>query len=233
MRPRHVALFLLAVVAHAANAIVPFVGCPSDGQTGPVDAPRAASKSLPIPAAAAQQLAYYQADQGLGVLAPRGWHCFGVYGSNGASLYVTPDPIDSKRVFSDSWAMNGPAVQVSLDEGGTSGRFEVARIVARIFPAHRDFVNRVIAERIVPASSFPSGPYPNDKLTYKHKDLVEYETPAESDGLGTQSPLGKSADPIRGAAIFSPAEPTLTVLFVRLPRALSGLSTVIIRQFER
>jgi hypothetical protein len=64
--------------------------------------------------------------------------------------------------------------------------------IARVFPAHRAFVRKVIAEGIEPTSDFPFGPYPNDKLTYKNKEMVEYETPAHKDGLGTQSRLQKS-----------------------------------------
>ena len=72
---------------------VPFVGCPSDGQAGPVPAPRGKSKSVRIDAKAAQQLAYYESTQHFGVLAPRGWHCFGTYGSDGNSLFVSLEAI--------------------------------------------------------------------------------------------------------------------------------------------
>jgi hypothetical protein len=100
----------------------------------------------------------------------------------------------------------GPAIQFATDVGGTSGRFKVARIVARVFPAHRAFVRDVIAEGIDPASDFPLGSYPNDKLTYKNNETVEYETPAHTDGLGTQSWLQENDDPIRGVAIFCRGE---------------------------
>ena len=39
----------------------------------------------------AADLAHYRSEH-LGVLAPRGWHCLETYGSNGASLFVSPDP---------------------------------------------------------------------------------------------------------------------------------------------
>ena len=45
----------------------------------------------------ASKLAYYQAEKGIGVLAPRDWHCFGTYGSGGDTLYVTPQPINSAK----------------------------------------------------------------------------------------------------------------------------------------
>jgi hypothetical protein len=75
----------------------------------------------------------------------------------------------------------------------------------------------VIALGIEPASDFPFGPYPNDKLTYKNKETVEYETPAHTDGLGTASRLQKNADPIRGAAILVGPDTDLLSLSVRLP----------------
>src|SRR5271154_1292847 len=69
---------------------VPFVGCKSDGQTGPVEASEGESKVVPGDAKAAQQLAYYASQKEFGVLAPRGWYCFGTYGANGNTLYVSP-----------------------------------------------------------------------------------------------------------------------------------------------
>jgi len=53
---------------------LPFVGCPSDGQAGPVKPP----SGTPVPVAmnkdVAQKLAYYAALL-IGVPAPRGWNC--------------------------------------------------------------------------------------------------------------------------------------------------------------
>ncbi len=53
------------------TARVPYVGCKSDGQGGPVAALQQESKALPIDAEAGQQLAYYAAIKEFGVLAPR------------------------------------------------------------------------------------------------------------------------------------------------------------------
>lgn len=108
----------------------------------------------------------------------------------------------------------------------------MARTIARVFPAHKAFVRQVIAEGINPASDFPFGPYPNDKLVYKNKEMVEYETPAHTDGLGTASRLQKNADPIRGAAILVEPETDLLSLSVRLPHEMDDLTPVIIQQAE-
>ncbi|MBV8436098.1 MAG: hypothetical protein JOY95_01120 [Silvibacterium sp.] len=216
---------------------VPFIGCPADGQAGPLDAPKRSSKVVHIPKEAAQQLAFYKAEQGFGVLAPRGWYCFETYGSNGGSLFVSPQPIDGNMLFSDTWkGFTGPVIQMSAEGGGTSGRFGVARIIARVFPSHRAFVRKVISEGIEPASDFPSGPYPKDKLVYKSKELVEYQTPAQTEGLGTQSRLVKNADPIRGVAILvglvGDGEPSLVFFASRLPSEMTNFTSAIIQQTE-
>jgi hypothetical protein len=106
------------------------------------------------------------------------------------------------------------------------------RVVARVFPERKPFVERVIAEGIAPADSFPSGPYPADKLTYRSKWMVEYATPANADGLGTDSRLIKSGHPIRGVAILVGETPDLVHLAVRLLPDLSDLASPIIQQLE-
>jgi hypothetical protein len=254
-RPKHggiggiVVLTVLLMCAHGASwaqgkpssirdtnvvALVPFIGCNSDGQVGPVKAPSGRSKTLAISAEAAQRLVYYKAKQGVGVLAPKGWHCFGAYGSSGATLYVSPDPINPADVLSSSWkGFAGPVVQISLEYGGTSGRFAVAKTIARAFPARKGFVEGVIAEGIEPASSFPYGPYPADSLKYRGENVVEFSTPAQAEGLGTDSRLQKNDTPISGAALLVGEEPDLLRVWVRLPSENNDLSQLIIQQTER
>ena len=215
-------------------ALVPFVGCKSDGQVGPVKAPSGRSKTLAVSAEAVQRLAYYKAEEGIGVLAPRGWQCFGTYGSNGATLYLSPDPINAADLFSTSWkGFAGPAIQMSLEVGDTSGRFAVAKTVARVFPAHKAFVQEVIAEGIEPARSFPFGPYPADTLKYRGENIVEFRTSAQTEGLGTASRLQKNDNPINGVAILFGEEASLLQLSVRLPSETSDLTKLIVEQAER
>lgn len=212
---------------------VPFVGCASDGQAGPLAAPTGQSKMLTIPAAAAQRLAYYKAESGPGVLAPRGWHCFSIYGSNGAILFINPDPIDSKAFFSQDWkGFAGQAIQISDFSGGTSGRFEVAKVIARVFPAYKQFAQNVIAEGIEPASDFPSGPYPTDKLTDRGTNIVEFETPANAAGLGTDGALLANASPIDGVAIITGTDTDLTQLSARVSAQDRDLIPLIVKQVE-
>ena len=222
--------------AQEASVIrVPFVGCNSDGQSGPVPAPKGTEKLVQIDASIAQGLAYYTAgDTESGVLAPRGWYCFGTYGSDGDSLYVTPQPIKGDDLFSITWGgFTGPAIQVSELSGETSGRFAVARVIARAFPAQKPFVQSVIDEGLSPASHFPFGPYPNDKLTFQSDRIVEYQTPSHSKGLGTTvGSLQPNDYPISGVAILQGQAPDLLISMVRLPPDMNDLTSHIIRQIE-
>jgi len=129
----------------------------------------------------------------------------------------------------------GPAIQFSVSDGGTSGRFEVAKMVARVFPAHRDYARSIIAEGFGPASEYPFGPFPSDHLTYKGKDLVEFTTPAHRNGLGTMSWLLPSDQPIAGFALLTigpDVDTELLHLSFRLPPSLSFLAAPLIQQAE-
>lgn len=227
------------MVANAQTS-VPYVGCPGDGQTGPYVAAKGSPKPVSLPPAVANQLAWYvyNGDAGqFGTLGPRGWNCFATIGSNGWSLYIAPEPLNSAKVLEHkNWkGFTGPAIQFSGSEGGTSGRFEVAKIVARVFPAHRDYARSIIAEGFGPASDYPFGPFPSDHLRYKCKELVEFTTPAHHKGLGTMSWLLPSDQPITGFALLSigpDIDTELLQLSFRLPPSLSSLNTSLIQQAE-
>ncbi len=211
---------------------IPFVGCESDGQLGPEPGPNSANTAFPVDSNAASALAYYMSAQGLAVLAPRGWYCFGTYGSNGESLFVSPQPVNSAKLLSVE-GFTGPLIQLSRSNGGTSGRFTVAQRIARVFPAHREFVKMVLDEGIDPADSFPAGPYPNDELHYKSAEVVEYQTPALTDGLGTDSRLRKDSNPITGVLVLVGSDPDIVQLSVRLSADQARLRRNIIEQAER
>jgi hypothetical protein len=225
---RALASLILALAGSAASAAaparVPFVGCPSDGQQGPQPAPR--SGHVPrVSAAPAAQLAYY-ASSDLGVLAPRGWHCQGLEGSNGSSLIVTPGVHRAAELLSGT-SLHGPAVQIAVSFGGTSGRFAVANMIARAFPAHMNFARRVAAEGI--SDPLPRGPYPGDRMVRLRPNVVGYTTPPGREGLGTDSRLAPDDRPIDGLAIIDPADDlNLVKLDVRLPAAQVGLATTIL-----
>jgi hypothetical protein len=249
MRPPLKSLLLIAALSFAASTVfpqtktakvsVPFVGCESDGQLGPRKAPRGTNKSVSITAEAARKLAYYEAEDGLGVFAPLGWNCFEVYGSSGSHLFVSPQLIDSIMFLSRKPGnFNGPIVQLSTSYGGTSGRFDVAETIARVFPEHMQFTRNVVAESIESKEEFPQGPYPNDKLIYRNKETVEYQTPANKEGLGTHLWLKRNANSIDGVAMLVFDEPhfeypTLIFLAARLPPDQTNLTQAIIQQTEQ
>jgi len=209
---------------------VPFVGCKSDGQTGQLDAPKKNFKTVVISQQVSSRLAYYEAAQEeMGVLAPRGWYCFGVYGSGGNSLFVSPSPINTGKIF-NGISFGGPAIVLSHHYGGTSGRLAVADMIARVFPAYRARIKNLLEEPY--QKDLPVGPYPGDRLEYKSENKVEYRTPAQTQGLGTSSNLVKNNSPIDGVAILVGNYPDALLLSVRLPSAMTNLGREIIRQVE-
>jgi hypothetical protein len=220
-----------AVDCRGIGPDVPFVGCSSDGQLGP----RPARTKVPndLPDDPSGQLAYYQAEEGPGILAPKGWHCFGTYGSNGSSLYISPDAVSAEQFFHDEpkWrGLRGYGIQITALIGDTSGRFEVAKLVARVFPKHRDYVTRVVAEGLEPAKNFPTGPYLTDTLHYKSDTLVRFETPAQHRGLGTDSWFQTNDQPIHGSIQFNPVgDNEATAVYLRLPAAYDKLIPEILR----
>jgi hypothetical protein len=109
----------------------------------------------------------------------------------------------------------------------------VARVLAQVFPARKAFVQSVIDEGIQPASDFPFGPSPKDKLRVQSDRIVEYQTPPHSDGLGTAAWLQSGDGPIDGVAILLGTTPDLLLLTVRLPPGLHDLAPPIVRQTER
>jgi len=246
MRPCRICSFtfflILAMASMLAKAqtSVPYIGCPGDGQTGPYAAAKGSPKPLNLPTAIANQLAWYEynGEAGhLGTLGPRGWNCFVTIGSSGETLYIAPEMLDAAKLLEHkNWkGFTGPAIQLSVSDGGTSGRFEVATVVARVFPAHRDYARKVIAEGFGPASDYPFGPFPADLLTYKGRNLVEFITPAHQKGLGTMSWLLPSDQPITGFALLSigpDIDTELLHLSFRLPPSLSHLDTILIQQAE-
>src|SRR5438093_5022144 len=136
---------------HAQQATVPFVGCPSDGQAGFIAPPTGQPKPAPLGQLPAGAIAYYKGDQAPGVFAPAGWHCRVWYGSSGSTLIVTPTPIDTTHFPK----VTGPAVEMSVSYGGTSGRFAVARYASRLFPGFlAGFIQRVKDEHLEPDSEF-------------------------------------------------------------------------------
>lgn len=206
-----IVLFLWSAWPASAER-VQFVGCAADGQTGAVAAPNA-GQTPDLPSAVARRLAYYKSND-LGVLAPRGWHCFGDYGSSGAFLIVAPRPIPFGPLTRSSGA--GPRVEVSVRHGGTSGRFAVADAIARYFPAYLDFASTVVAMGFDMAP-LPSGPYPADRITRLSAAAISFYTPPNRSGEGTGGVIPHHEFGTTGAIVLSGPddEPDLHRILVR------------------
>jgi hypothetical protein len=200
-----------------------------------LEAPKGTSESVAVGAQDAKSLAYYKSADGIAVLAPRGWYCQGASGSGGAALFLGPKPVVHS---SSGWeGLGGAAIEVNDISGENSGRYEIAELVARVFPAYQSFARRVWDLE----SPLPSGPYPKDSLTYRGKTIVDYTTPAHTEGVGNfHSRLGTNDLPITGTAILL-MEPTrhvgdvphLVLLSVRFSPDLSRLAPTVVRYLER
>lgn len=189
---------------------------------------------MPLVAAdVAPRLAYY-ASLSLGVLAPRGWHCFEVYGSNGSFLYVTPRAIFYRDIREEAPQLAGPVVQIGVDYGGTSGRFTVARAIARLFPEHSAFIRRVREMGLEFAERLPTGPYPDDRVDRRSPTEVRFVTPARREGLGTEQWIAPADGDVRGAVILLPEqEMSLVAVRVRLQAGQEDLARTIVDEAAR
>src|SRR5712671_4713799 len=76
---------ILSAAPQTPFSSAPFTACKSDGQVGSLPAPTHANIAVQVDASAAPRLSYYKAQNGPGVLGPRGWSCFEIYGSSGGS----------------------------------------------------------------------------------------------------------------------------------------------------
>jgi len=211
--------------------VVPFVGCAADGQVGHVAAPHGAPKVVDSSAASIPGIAYYKSDRAPGVFAPIGWHCFAWYGSSGATLLVTPGPIDT-AVSPSYGRVLGPAVELRGESGGTSGRFGVARIGGRLFPSMLGgFIARVKSEDLMPDSELDPRQFARDSIVPLSRTEAAFTTPARDRGLGTAEFLGPSSDPIHGLAVLAgdSIEPDLISVRVRLEDAKQQLRSVVLR----
>jgi hypothetical protein len=222
----------LGLNGQQAAVAVPFVGCETVGQVH-MEAPKGTtSPSISISPGVAAKLAYYKSSNGLGILAPRGWSCLGTIGSGGDQLLVTSS-LDRAKYFSNAWdGFHGQVVQLVRSFGDTSGRLSVAEIIMRIFPSHRAFAEDVA--RMFPDQKFPAEPYPGDTLIRKSGTVVEYTTPALTDGLGTYRGLRKNSGSINGVAILiEQATPDVVLLSMRLSADFADATSTIMHQVER
>jgi hypothetical protein len=220
-----------AALAPRADLVdVPVVGCAIDGQISePVR--QTPAYAHVAPASVAPELAFYEAGFG-GVLAPRGWHCIGSEGSGGSALFVTPEQLDRSPIDKK---VEGPVVAffVAFTDTSFSGRDSVARVAARLFPAHKAFVVHTVKVQrentgsIIP-NAYPFGPPPDDRITRRSPSLVEFTTPPNKEGMGTSGGIAKGDEPIAGAAFLAQDNTCVQTISVRLPDKQKALAPSVI-----
>jgi hypothetical protein len=203
---------------------VPAISCPANDQlqTEKLQAGR------PIPVSLDQrttvQIAYYSAAHAAGIYAPKGWNCLAWDGSNGSILVVTPKRIPPP--YFPLPVVTGPAVMIQSSNAGASGRFHIAIVAAQLFPVlGSEFITRVRQEHLISDSSFNLEPYPDDQLRYLSDRFVEYITPANHAGLGTEGLLEMSDLPVRGLAFLNLDDELQSLIEVRV-RLPAGLNTI-------
>ena len=232
------ATLLLAIgTAQAGQVTVPFVGCPTDSLTAPLPAPNGSPLPVSLDAKTASRLAFYKSQRDQGIIGPRGWHCQSFMAASGWVTIVlpeTPRPSTMLR-YPVFHPVKGPAIQITHFDSASSGRIEIAKLIARYFPQRGFFAKFVIATKVAPASEFPSGPFKADRLITRKTDVVEYLSPAGKEGQGTAYRLVPGDLPIRTfVAVVGPdEEPQGFVMGVRLPEDRDDLAPVILSWAER
>jgi hypothetical protein len=209
---------------------VPAVGCPANDQIGSARLQTGESMPAPVEQPMAEQITYYNGEHSPGVYAPKGWSCRVWYGSNGSVLIVTPKHIEPP--YFPLPKITGAAVMIEASDAGTSGRFHVAIVAAQLFPlVGSEFITSVRQEHLIADSSFDPQPYPDDQLNYLSDRFVEYTSPANHTGLGTDGMLAMSNLPVRGLTILNLASEvnSLTEVRVRLPAALNAVAQAIVQ----
>lgn len=190
MGKRILTSLILASVVLGMNTVradqevtVPFIGCPSDGQAGPIPPPTGKTRKIGVSFKLPGKVAFFKGVQGIGVFAPAGWHCFVSYGSAGATTIVSAHALPTSGMPPRD--LGAPTIDISSYAGDTSGRFNVAILGHMLFPdVSKDFVKKVEDEGILSKAQIEKIAYPTDKLTYLNKTLVQFETPANAKVLG-------------------------------------------------
>jgi hypothetical protein len=209
---------------------VPLVECPTNDQPGRSGPRVGVSMPAPVDGRMAEQIAYYRSLRSPGVYAPRGWQCHGWDGSNGTILVVTPRRLEPP--FFPLPVITGPAVMIQSSDAGSSGRFHVAVVAAQLFALIADeFIATIRQERVISDASLQAAPDPDDQIQYISDRLVQFTTPANRNGLGTDGLFEMSEWPVRGLTILNLENDvnSLTEVRVRLPPALNAAASAIVQ----
>jgi hypothetical protein len=209
---------------------VPLVDCPTNDQPGTARARVGVSMPAPVDGRMAEQVAFYRSLDSPGVYAPRGWSCHGWDGSNGTILVVTPHRLEPP--FYPLPVIGGPAVVIQSSDAGSSGRFHVAIVAAQLFALIADeFIATVRQEHVISDSALQAEPHPNDQIQYISDRLVQFTTPANRTGLGTDGLFEPSDWAVRGLIVLNLERDvnSLTEVRVRLPAALNAVAATVLQ----
>jgi hypothetical protein len=205
------------------------VGCPADGQAGPIDAPEESVRTVRTSEALPETVTYYRGEQAPAVFAPRGWHCHVWYGSGGGILLVTPDPQIPTNGTARP-AVSGEAVELAFHDSGASGRYEVQKYSLFFFHTRQEF------RRWVELEGFgflnPYEDFKNDSIKIRGRTIAEFITPPSTTGFGTAQFLRPSIDPIEGIVVLGNSKvygQYLVALRIRLGQTKSQLKTELLR----
>src|SRR2546425_6263526 len=76
--------------AQARQDTIPFVGCPADGQAGPIEAPKGPPKVVAGNEKPPSPPPPFKGEEGPGPFRPPRWGCRGWGGPSGRTLIITP-----------------------------------------------------------------------------------------------------------------------------------------------
>jgi hypothetical protein len=209
---------------------VPLVDCPTNDQPGTARPRAGASMPAPVDGRMAQQIAFYRSLNSPGVYAPRGWQCRGWDGSNGTILVVTPHRLEPP--YYPLPVIAGPVVMIQTSDAGSSGRFHVAIVAAQLFALIADeYIATIRQEHVISDSAWQPEPDPDDQIQYISDRLVQFTTPANRTGLGTDGMFEMSDWAVTGLIILNLERDvnSLTEVRVRLTPALNAVAATIMQ----
>jgi hypothetical protein len=209
---------------------VPSIDCPVNDQLAAAKLQTGSSMPVPMDQRQSAQIGFYSAAHTPGVYAPKGWYCRAWDGSNGSILVVTPTRLAPP--YFPLPVISGPAVIVQSSDATGSGRFHVAIVAAQLFPLLADdFIARIRQEHLISDASFDAEPYPDDQVQYLSDRFVQFTTPPNRSGLGTDGMLATSDMAVRGLIILNLEDQTdsLTEVRVRLPGSLNSIAAAIVQ----
>jgi hypothetical protein len=223
----------LAALPAVASGAIPFIGCPNILGEKPTGKPI----TLDLPENLTSQLALYVGAY-MEVLAPRGWTCSANYGNVNGSLWVYPP---------SSNPATGPVVAEWYVVTGFGGGRENGPIYGgRYFPKiYSDkFVNNALQEENatfgtkLTKEQFLAPKYADDKIIYLSNSALEYWTPPDRAGLGsdvvnaaTLTPRTISTLPTAGFLKMAPAnsDGVMVQMAARVPAELARLQPSILK----